>query len=733
MRKLAIFSTAFAISTAVYVYLFQDVRALWIAGACLLLSVCGRMLHLRRESVAALGAAIGFLWCWGYQQIWLGPVKGMVGTEQMVKVQAASMPRETRTGMAVDVSLEWEGKTISCVLYADESLQDVQPGDWLACEADVEESTIAVWEGESLYHRSNGNVLLLFAREAEVLERGTPSWAMEMRLWLQERIDAIYAGEAAALLRALITGDRSGLSYAVQNELSVAGLSHAVAVSGMHVSMLLMMVSALCGRSPWLTAIAGIPLVVLFALMTGASASVCRAAVMQILLLAAPLVHREYDRFTTLAAAALLLLLQNPWAIASVSFQLSFAAVTGLFVLYEPLEKRILRLKQEAGAVLRFLASAAASTLSATAFTLPLVVGYFGLVSIAAPLTNLLVLWAVTGVFTLGLLSCFMGPAGSVLAWVVTKLGAYVLGVCEWIAAWPFAAAYPQNLPLMIWAICAYGAALLILLLKRKLPVRWILSALTAVFLVCILVGHWQFRKEDWRFTALDVGQGQCLLLQIGDYTALVDCGGSYPMEAGETVARLLHSAGITRIDALILTHYDEDHAGGARQLLERVRAECLFLPAAEEENGLRAALEASGSQVFLIESMTEIAVPDGKIRLYPPVFQENDNNGGVCVLATASEYDILITGDMDRFAEMRLLSVWGLPDVELLVAGHHGAADAVSQVLLETVVPETVVISVGAENDYGHPAAETISRIEAAGAEILRTDQLGNIVITGR
>ena len=99
--------------------------------------------------------------------------------------------------------------------------------------------------------------------------------------------------------------------------------------------------------------------------------------------------------------------------------------------------------------------------------------------------------------------------------------------------------------------------------------------------------------------------------------------------------------------------------------------------------------------------------------------------------MATASEYDILITGDLDQFAEMRLLSVWELPEVELLVAGHHGAADSVSSVLLETVRPETVVISVGEDNSYGHPAAQTVARIEGSGAEILCTDLLGTITVT--
>ena len=178
------------------------------------------------------------------------------------------------------------------------------------------------------------------------------------------------------------------------------------------------------------------------------------------------------------------------------------------------------------------------------------------------------------------------------------------------------------------------------------------------------------------------------------------------------------------------MTHYDADHAGGAQQLLARVRVDSLFLPDLEDESGLREVLEVSDSQVFVVSGLTEISVPNGEIRLYPAVLKENDNNGGVCVLATAAEYDILVTGDMDRFAEMRLLARYDLPDVELLVAGHHGSKDATSQVLMDAVTPETVVVSVG-ENTYGHPAKETLRRIKAAGAEVLRTDELGTVTIT--
>ena len=225
----------------------------------------------------------------------------------------------------------------------------------------------------------------------------------------------------------------------------------------------------------------------------------------------------------------------------------------------------------------------------------------------------------------------------------------------------------------------------------------------------------------------MNVGQGQCLVLQIGDYTALIDCGGSYPEDAGEQAARFLHGAGVTRADALIVTHYDDDHAGGAAQFLERVKVDSIYLPPVKGTDETASAI-AQFARPHYVTEMVEICLPEGVLTILPPVSQENPNNSGVCVLATAEEYDILITGDLDSLSEMRLMTLWKLPDVDLLVAGHHGAKTSTSQPLLDMVRPETVVISVGENNRYSHPHEETLQRLADIGAQVYRTDLSGTL-----
>ena len=229
------------------------------------------------------------------------------------------------------------------------------------------------------------------------------------------------------------------------------------------------------------------------------------------------------------------------------------------------------------------------------------------------------------------------------------------------------------------------------------------------------------------------MGQGQCTLLQTKNITAVIDCGGETPTKAGDLLIQTLHSSGQSKIDILVVTHYDADHAGGAVQLLHRMKAGVVLLPDVPDDTGMRRAIEiaaeTSGSRVLPVSTLTELTFSDGKLTVYPPISRENDNNMGICVLATAAEYDILITGDLDRFAEMKLLAAYDLPTVDLLVAGHHGAKTSTSETLLNAVQPKAVAISVGKDNPYDHPAQETLAQIDETGAEIYRTDQMGTLV----
>ena len=223
------------------------------------------------------------------------------------------------------------------------------------------------------------------------------------------------------------------------------------------------------------------------------------------------------------------------------------------------------------------------------------------------------------------------------------------------------------------------------------------------------------------------------MVLHAAGKTTVVDCGGDSE-ESGEIAARFLQSRGEFRVENLVLTHFDADHCNGAVQLLNRERVERLYLPQTEDESGLRETILTAAKNrktaVYFVENDRVLPDCGVEITVFGPNPGKNSNETCLCVLASAGKYDILITGDLPEQAEYRMMSTHDLPDVELLVAGHHGAKTSTSAALLEKTQPETILVSVGKGNSFGHPSQEMLERTAQIGAKVCRTDECGSITI---
>ena len=748
MRRLVWFACTFAAAVLLCVYVLPGIP-IWLGVVAVALGgglLCLRRKRLRRVCCLLLGFGVGLLWTGLYYQTQLRPALCLTGEAQTITATVASYPAQTRYGQRLDVLLDCGGTRCRTLLYLRETDVKAAPGDQLSVKAEVEAASLqARTEEENLYARSRGYVLQAYAKgDARVTPQAKrPLWACPAWLaWqLQGKITALFPADTAPFLQALLTGDRSGFSYADKNALSLAGVSHVVAISGMHVSILLAML-LLFLRRRGLAAAIGIPVVVCYALLTGAAPSVIRAAVMQILLLLAPLVKREEDTPTSLCAAMLVILLQNPWAVADLSFQLSFASMAGLLLfgnrLYHAMARRARRKLPALAAKLRAaLFASVSASLGAMVFTTPLVACSFDLVSLAAIGVNFLVLWAVSLCFQLGLVICLVG-------FVLPGVAAFFAGLLSWLVRYfwwivrgaarlPFAAVYTSSVYLAAWVVFAYLLLAVFLLQKQKRPLQFALCL--AVSLAASVGLSWlENSLAEVQTTVLDVGQGQCVLLEVDGKSILVDCGGSNPEEAGEQAARALLAHGKFHLDLLLLTHYDADHAGGAAYLLGRIPVRQLYLPPVDTESALctaigQAAAETGTTLEYLQEDRT-LHLGQSQLQIFGPVSRLPGNDGGLSVLCSRGDYDILITGDMSLDGEARLLALHTLPKVEVMLAGHHGAATSTGAPLLAAVRPEIAVISVGRGNWYGHPRAETMERLRSCGAAIYRTDQNGTVTI---
>ena len=237
-------------------------------------------------------------------------------------------------------------------------------------------------------------------------------------------------------------------------------------------------------------------------------------------------------------------------------------------------------------------------------------------------------------------------------------------------------------------------------------------------------------RMDNLRLTALDVGEGQAILLQSAGKSYLIDCGGDSDSAAADEIAQTLLSQGIFRLDGLLLTHYDRDHTNAVENLLTRIEIDWFYLPnQGQTELALRLE-ERFPERIVWVDADMQLSLPSGVLTLLAPGKTETDNENCMCVLFASPDCVILITGDRSRSGERELLRQYALPDVDVLIAGHHGSRNSTSEELLYAVRPEIVVISAGRNNHYGHPAQALLERLTAFGCTVYRTDLQGSVLI---
>ena len=296
MRKLCWFALGFVPAVLAMVLVLGG-RFWWLGGIAVLLSVFAFLLRrpwARRSAIALLGLGFGMLWCGLYQGVFLRPLADVDGSVVPVEAVALEAPRETRYGGSVLVQMEHGGRRYRAVLYFQDQTVQPEAGDRISCNAKLARGE----EKDDTYYSGKGVWLVGTVKGAWTVTKGgnsPASWPGKLSAKLGETAACIFPADVAGFLRGLLLGARDGMDYAQRNELSIAGIYHAVAVSGMHVSILFGMILILCGGNRRLAAAIGLPVVAFFVVMTGAAASSVRAGCMLALLMLAPLAGREDD------------------------------------------------------------------------------------------------------------------------------------------------------------------------------------------------------------------------------------------------------------------------------------------------------------------------------------------------------------------------------------------------------------------------------------------------------
>lgn len=753
MRVLATIGFSFSAGVFLAALLPWNGWQLYAAGGVLLLALAWlfaarKQKYFRRGLLILLPLAVSLAYFAGYDHLVRQPIEDRCGAASDFAATVCDWPQATERGAKVTVELEGYHRA-RAVLYGEAELLAARPGDTVTGTAQWQSA--AHFDSDDVTHfNARGVYALLYGREDVRLSAGDG----DALRWLPQRAGKAFREKVAAIwddprvsgfLTAELTGDKSAMDDGDYLAMQETGLAHLFAVSGLHCAFLVTLLALLISRRQRLLCAVTIPLLLFYMVMVGMSPSVVRACIMQIFLLIAPLFRRGSDPLTSLAAALLVILLCNPFAAASVSLQLSFSATLGMVLLSPRLYKLLTGWYKGKCRPLRtalcFVAANLSATLSAVVFTAPLTAWYFRIFVLVAPLSSLLAVpaagWSFMAAFVTVLLGFVWLPLASLLGWISWALVRYILWIANGMMSWRYHAVYFTNPYLIYWLLFLYAAFIGCAATpdgKRKYLLASALSVLTLT--AAIWVNRQDYQYGVLTALTLDVGQGESVILTSGGETALVDCGSSNSYkDPGGLAADTLHSMGVRELSAVVVTHYHADHTNGLYEVLRRIPVQTVYLPDIEDEYGVRERLvslaEEKGAQVTYVTKETADTLGDTVLTIYPPVQSGGDlNELGLTALASAGDFDLLITGDMSGSTEKKLVETYALPDIEVLVVSHHGSRYSSNIRFLKSLTPEAAVISVG-DNNYGHPSEETLQRLLAVGADIWRTDQQGTIRIT--
>ncbi len=555
---------------------------------------------------------------------------------------------------------------------------------------------------------------------------------------IERAVDRGSGGVRRALVLGVVLGEDEGLPEPVKEDFRASGLAHLLAVSGQNVAFLALGVYGLgwlLRLSKLVRELATLGAIAAYVLAVGWQPSVIRAGVAGALASLAWLAARPRDRWHFLALGALVLLVWAPTSLLDPGFQLSFAAVAGIFVGVPRLRAHL-----EGYPLPTPVVDVLGVAVVCGLVTAPIVLFHFGEAPIYTVPANAVAFPAAPAVLGLGLLAAAVDPlsseAATALAWLAGWAAAWLELVARAFGSLPGAQVDARMAALatlgigLAWVGMRYA--------RPRLSGGSSTAAAAAAGLVLVIVaGAWSLRPTpEWhapaglRVTFLDVGQGDSVLLETPSARVLVDQG---PPEAN--VAGQLESMGIRSLSALVLTHPQRDHVGGAAKVIRQLRVGAVLDPALtatgpEREEAIAAA-RGRGVPVSVVRTGSEFRVGGLVLRvLWPPdpgLPSEDPNLNATVLSASYGETDVFLPADAESDVTARLR----LGSFEVLKVAHHGSVDPGLDEQLRVLRPKIAVISAGRNNDYGHPRPETLAALATVpGLALYRTDTHSRVIV---
>lgn len=708
---------------------------------------------LVRESRRALAALLGATLVLGGLSLWLQteltkPVwlvqLAELKTNALVEIEVLNRPKE--------IFLNFDREAVYGVAVFLKSIDGNQVdgrGYLIYDGVELERGVTVSFEGKFEPAGQNSRDAFLVKPITEIEVVSAPEKTQGILNELRADFVAALSGltpDAKTLVAGLAIGEISALSPELEEKMRIVSLTHLVAVSGSNCAIVVGMVYLIAvalrfgraGRTVMSLAALG-----LYVLLIGPDPSVLRAGVMAASVIVMIALGRRTWALNALAIAAIVLLIADPWLAVEFGFGLSVLATAGILLLAPAISEKLSERMPVP------LALGLSVTLAAQLFCLPLLMQLQPGLPTYSVIANLLAGPMVAPVTVLGMIALVLTPVApplvSMVSWVAS-LGAWVIEAVAIffsglpVAYFPWATGWPATI-LSVLLILAVGAWL------RANSVRIKQLGIGALVVVAVATVSVPAASEilpkswplgDWSLVACDVGQGDAFVVQSEGRTAVIDVGSD-----DELINSCLTELGVSKIDLLVLTHFDFDHVGGINGAISTRSVSTAIVsgfpddrPATKEALDLLAKRE---TRLITAEPRISGTLGEFAWRVIAPTKEateaKDSNDASVVMIFSCPDYDLLLLGDLGEAGQQRIKNstteILSRSDNPLILkVSHHGSNDQ-SPALHESLRPQLAVISVGEQNGYGHPGKELLDLLARSGSQVLRTDLHGSLAIS--
>ena len=568
----------------------------------------------------------------------------------------------------------------------------------------------------------------------------------KIREKLKQNIQELLTKETYALGIGILIGDNSRINEKIVEDFKNSNLSHMLAVSGAHINYVVLTVSILFTKKRAgikAQRVVTIMMMLFFMELTQMTSSVVRAGISCIIYMLASLLYRKADVINAMAISTLLILLNNPFKLFDIGFQLSYAGTLGIILFCNliniPIKNKLLK----------YLKDSIIISVSANIFIIPIMMYQFNTISLTFILSNLLAgpLLGISIILEIiVLLISFMSiNIAAIPAKVLNILLIFIINIANWFSNIESSKIYvitPQ-----IISIVAYYLICAAIILKKKN------RKIIVIIMLTVLIINLFPTPKKLRINFIDVGQGDSTLIRTEtNKVILIDSGGSTASSSfdvgNKVLLPYLLDRRIKKIDFIIVSHFDADHCQAFETVIDNINVRkvvvCKQSMITQEYLNIINKCKKKNIKIIVVERGDKLKI-DKRTEfeiLHPGERFLDDGKGGlnanaiVCKmnykLNNGKIFSILFTGDIEVEAEKELEQVYGKKlKADILKIAHHGSKTSSREEFIKLVSPKIALIGVGENNKFGHPADITLERLEKENVKVYRTDQMGEVSIT--